>query len=74
MAITHKTDWVIEGGEWTPVCPDCHRLATPDGTFPQCSARDWASCYRRIQDVLARTGPPPAPRREWPRWMDTIQA
>jgi hypothetical protein len=68
MAITHDTNWQLEGSGWQPACPDCHRRATSQGSFGQCSDADWAVCYRDIGSVLSRIGPPPAPDREWPDW------
>jgi hypothetical protein len=72
MAITYDTDWQIDGTTWQPACPDCHRRATPQGSFGQCSGDDWSVCYRDIGYVLSRTGPPAAPDREWPDWVKSF--
>jgi hypothetical protein len=69
--ITYDQDWFQDGTGWVPVCPDCHRPATPQGTFAQCNGKDWSICYRNIDDVIARIGPPPAPKRDWPPWLTT---
>jgi len=72
MAITYATDWQLEANGWQPTCPGCRRRATVQGSFAQCSAPDWTTCYRNIAWVIAQIGPPPAPARDWPRWMATI--
>lgn len=69
MAITYSTSWQLESSGWQAACPDCHRRATPQGTFGQCSGADWAVCYRDIAYVIDQIGPPPAPQRDWPNWM-----
>jgi len=69
MAITYNTDWQKEGDGWQAACPDCHRRATTQGWFAQCSDDDWSVCYRSIEQILARTGPPPVPQSEWPDWV-----
>lgn len=72
MPITHNTSWQIDGGAWAPACPDCHRRATPQGSFGKCSDPDWAVCYRDIEGVLSRIGPPPAPDDQWPYWAKRL--
>lgn len=69
MPITYDQNWFTDGYGWQPVCPDCHRQATPQGTFAQCSGHDWATCYRNIRDVVQRIGPPPVPQEDWPDWL-----
>lgn len=59
MVLRHADPWVKEGGEWRPVCPDCQRIASPDGRSPQCSDPERDVCDRDIQYVLERVGEKP---------------